>query len=112
MVMYRGTVVEQGPSDQVILNPAHPYTQALATAAPSPGIPREELAAARRARTEARGLRAAENREIPAAGACPFIARCPYARPVCSGAPSAFPVGESSGHTARCWMLSGQYTRD
>lgn len=100
--MYRGTVVEQGPSDQVILNPAHPYTQALATAAPSPGTPRNE----------ARGVRAAENREVPAAGSCPFIARCPYARPVCSEAPSAFQVGEVSGHTARCWMLNDRYARD
>ena len=36
MVMYRGEIVEHGPSDEVILSPAHPYTQILAGAAPDP----------------------------------------------------------------------------
>ena len=34
MVMYRGEIVEHGPADEVILRPAHPYTQILASAAP------------------------------------------------------------------------------
>src|SRR5690348_12749417 len=37
MVMYRGQIVESGPSDEVILNSSHPYTQLLASAAPDPG---------------------------------------------------------------------------
>ena len=36
MVMYQGEIVEAGPSDDVILNPQHPYTQLLAEAAPNP----------------------------------------------------------------------------
>lgn len=36
LVLYRGRVVERGPSDDVILNPQHPYTQLLAQAAPDP----------------------------------------------------------------------------
>jgi len=106
MVMYRGRVVESGPSDEVILNPAHPYTQMLATAAPDPTVPRAQAAAARRARIEARA-----NRDlsvpIEAPGACNFIARCPYAKAVCTQAPDAFPAGEA--HTARCWRLTDQY---
>jgi peptide/nickel transport system ATP-binding protein len=50
MVMYRGEIVERGPSDEVILSPAHPYTQILAAAAPNPAVPRAEQAAARSAR--------------------------------------------------------------
>ena len=105
MVMYRGRVVESGPSDEVILNPAHPYTQMLATAAPDPTVPREQLAVARRVRAEARANRVS----VPVAGpgACNFIARCPYAKPVCAEAPEAFPVGE--GHAARCWKLTDRY---
>lgn len=36
LVMYQGEIVEAGPSDDVILNPQHPYTQLLAEAAPNP----------------------------------------------------------------------------
>jgi peptide/nickel transport system ATP-binding protein len=36
MVMYRGEIVEHGPSGSVILSPAHPYIQILASAAPDP----------------------------------------------------------------------------
>jgi peptide/nickel transport system ATP-binding protein len=36
MIMYLGNVVEAGSSDQVIHNPAHPYTEALLESVPDP----------------------------------------------------------------------------
>lgn len=36
MVMYKGNIVEHGPSDEVILNPQHEYTKTLLAAAPEP----------------------------------------------------------------------------
>lgn len=36
MVLYKGNVVERGPSDEVILNPQHKYTKLLLSAAPVP----------------------------------------------------------------------------
>ena len=39
LVMYRGRIVERGPSDDVILRPRHPYTRLLALAAPDPERP-------------------------------------------------------------------------
>ncbi len=36
LVMFRGNIVERGPSDQVILNPQHEYTKLLLSAAPNP----------------------------------------------------------------------------
>lgn len=44
-VMYRGRVVEGGPSAEVLRDPRHPYTQALLESIPRPSIPvREPLA--------------------------------------------------------------------
>ena len=48
VVMYRGDVVERGPSDDVILDPQHEYTKTLLAAAPEPsrhGRLREEVRA-------------------------------------------------------------------
>jgi ABC-type glutathione transport system ATPase component len=36
LVMHRGTIVERGPADDVILRPQHAYTKSLADAAPDP----------------------------------------------------------------------------
>lgn len=35
VVMYRGRIVESGPSAEILANPRHPYTQRLVSAAPS-----------------------------------------------------------------------------
>lgn len=36
LVMFKGNIVERGPSDEVILNPQHEYTKLLLSAAPNP----------------------------------------------------------------------------
>jgi ABC-type glutathione transport system ATPase component len=46
IVLYRGRVVERGPSDAVILQPRHDYTRLLANAAPDPERPARITAAA------------------------------------------------------------------
>lgn len=60
LVMYKGTIVERGPSDDVILHPRHDYTKLLLSAAPIPAnhgklreSVRAELAAEARAGEEA-----------------------------------------------------------
>jgi peptide/nickel transport system ATP-binding protein len=107
MVMYRGEIVEHGPSDEVILRPSHPYTQILAGAAPDPTVSREALAAARRKRQQARASRDAERREVTVdAAGCRFRSRCPFAMDICATHPPDLPV--AAGHLARCWLLSGE----
>jgi peptide/nickel transport system ATP-binding protein len=111
MVMYRGTVVERGPSDEVILRPAHPYTRLLASAAPDPARTRSEVAAARQARLAGRTARAvaqprahaAESREATLADEqCVFLARCPHAMEACRRRPPDVAAG--AGHRVLCWL--------
>jgi peptide/nickel transport system ATP-binding protein len=104
LVMYRGEIVERGPSDKVILHPAHPYTQLLARAAPDPAASRQALAAARAQRQSARAERVAERREASAGPGCRFRARCPFAMDICSRHPGDSQV--SPGHQARCWLYA------
>ena len=43
-VMFRGKIVEYGPTHTVLRNPQHPYTKALIQCIPQPGQKRERLA--------------------------------------------------------------------
>jgi peptide/nickel transport system ATP-binding protein len=45
LVMYAGQIVEQGPTDSVLLEPLHAYTRLLVSAVPHPGLSQERLAA-------------------------------------------------------------------
>jgi peptide/nickel transport system ATP-binding protein len=104
VVMYRGEIVERGPSDEVILRPGHPYTQVLSRAAPDPTASREKLAAARVERQSARAARSAEQREAEAGGGCRFRARCPHEMEICGRHPDDEDV--SPGHKALCWLYA------
>ncbi|HEV2343056.1 MAG TPA: ABC transporter ATP-binding protein [Actinocrinis sp.] len=109
MVMYRGEVVERGPSDRVILYPAHPYTQMLAAAAPDPARTRAQSAEARAQRIARRDGHGAERRESALDGGCRFRSRCPFAMDVCATRPPDLPTAEA-GHVARCWLLEPRPT--
>jgi oligopeptide/dipeptide ABC transporter ATP-binding protein len=96
LVMYRGHIVETGPAEQINNSPAHPYTQALLTAAPVPNTGEQEQR--RKARRAAHVSTAGG--EIPEAG-CPFVPRCPHAMPVCSSRRPAL-VTTAVGAAAAC----------
>jgi len=73
-VMYLGKIVEQGPTENVIQDPFHPYTEALIKAVPVPDP------TARRTEVVLKG-------EIPSAisppPGCRFHTRCPYVQEIC-----------------------------
>ncbi|WP_129113666.1 ABC transporter ATP-binding protein [Halegenticoccus tardaugens] len=74
-IMYMGKIVEKGPTDQIIENPQHPYTQALINAVP---VPDPEVG---RERVELQG-EVGDVIDIPTG--CRFKARCPeYIGDVC-----------------------------
>lgn len=88
-VMYAGRVVEQGPTDDVIDRPLHPYTVGLLGSVPS--------ANARGARLfQIEGM--APNMLALPEG-CAFAPRCHRAGPECASPP---PITEVEGRQVRC----------
>jgi peptide/nickel transport system ATP-binding protein len=71
-VMYRGNLVEYGPSDTILTNPQHPYTQLLLDSVPMVGTKWK------------RDVKAPETelKEYQAT-ACRFANRCPFVRDIC-----------------------------
>lgn len=73
-ILYLGKLVEVGKIDDVLLNPKHPYTQALIDAISEPDP--ENL-------TKFKKIRINESTENNNLGGCRFRPRCPYAIDKC-----------------------------
>ena len=92
LVMYAGQIVEQGPVDQVLSSPLHPYTQLLMSSVPDP-------AAASREQIDVTKGHAAV--AIDPGEGCRFLSRCPIAIDVCSSVTPQL-VEARSRQSARC----------
>ena len=77
--MYLGRIVELAATRDLYTRPAHPYTQALLAAVPTPD-PRSRAYPTLRLRVVGR---AAESGPTPAARRCAFHERCPRATARC-----------------------------
>ncbi|WP_437987627.1 ABC transporter ATP-binding protein [Sorangium sp. So ce117] len=95
MVMYAGHIVEGAPSEELMQQPAHPYTKLLLSAVPDPnGSIRGDLPA-----------RSGAPKLINPPPGCPFADRCPSVMNTCrEQMPGAVDVG--SGHWVRCHLYA------
>ena len=94
LVMYKGRIIEEGPTEAVIRRPHHPYTAAMIRAVPTVEhgilVPLTVLPQ--------------ERTDVPQP-ACRFYPRCPMAFDACRWVePGLEPVG-TNGHTARCHLF-------
>ena len=95
-ILYRGRVVEAGGVDEVLLDPRHPYTQALVDALPDPDPANRLRRRAVRIRDPPGGPR----------GGCGFRERCPYAVRECAAEPPLARAG--GGREVACFVDIGR----
>lgn len=97
-VMYAGRVIESGPTEAIITNPQHPYTQGLIKALPESRKPGEAL-------YQIPGMMPTLT-DIPPG--CAFNPRCPMRGDICmTKRPEAAFADEKTGHMAACHLVSG-----
>lgn len=95
VVMYAGTIVEEGETERIFENPLHPYTQGLIKSMPLMNEERRRLYSI--------------PGQVPALSlgmkGCRFADRCGQAMPICR---ERFPQLETmeNGQRCRCWLYS------
>ena len=97
-VMYAGKLVETGPSLDVIAEPLHPYTRALAGAFPTLGDPRSRLAPG--------GLAGDPPDLRETLDGCPFAPRCPLVEERCRH--GVIPLRGVDHRAAACVLVQGE----
>ena len=93
VVLYAGQVMEEGPADDVLSRPRHPYARLLATAALRGGGLRAPLPA-----------HPGSAQVIDPGPGCPFAARCLDALPTCHTLPPPT-VNVGPAHRVRCHLV-------
>jgi peptide/nickel transport system ATP-binding protein len=96
LVMYAGQIVEEGPSEQVLQEPLHPYTQLLLASVPDPsGAAREPIVIRK-------GLASAA---VDPPEGCRFAGRCPLRIDVCTSVTPEL-VAARPAQSARCHVTA------
>jgi oligopeptide/dipeptide ABC transporter ATP-binding protein len=101
-IMYLGKIMERGAVKDVILNPAHPYSQALISAVPTPNPLRMR---------KRRILPGEPGSPINSPPGCLFAPRCIFAKKKCTEVEP--PLEEiEKGHFISCWYPPGPLDLD
>jgi peptide/nickel transport system ATP-binding protein len=91
-VMYAGSIVEVGPTEDVIKSPRHPYTQGLVACIPS----------GRKSKGRLKTIPGAPPSLVRPPIGCRYHPRCPYAMEICkTNDPEPVAVGNSA---VACWL--------
>lgn len=93
IVMYGGTIVEQGKLDDIFYRPSHPYTKGLLKSIPRANLGKERL----------NPIHGQPPDMINPPAGCPFVLRCPDAMEVCNIHKPEYTELEQ-GHGAACWL--------
>jgi peptide/nickel transport system ATP-binding protein len=93
VVMYRGRIIEEGSTKDVITNPLHPYTRLLLSSE-RVGGPKE-------------GVRLGTEDDLPPLDGCPYVPFCPYAMKSCS---ESFPgvTTTAENHRVACFLYDAK----
>ena len=90
LVMYRGSIVEQGKTDEIISNPKHPYTKSLISAIPQLGHKLDPIALLADTEPDSKSY-------------CKFYARCPMRFERCvKEAPHDYRI--EGDHMVKCFL--------
>jgi oligopeptide/dipeptide ABC transporter ATP-binding protein len=100
IVMYAGTIVEQGPTRRIFAAPHHPYTAGLLASLPDP------TARQRAPLAQIPGTPPEPGARPPG---CPFQPRCRQAVPRCAEERPAL-TGRGGGQSAACFVPPAEWT--
>ena len=96
IILYLGKIMEFGSTDRVLLEPRHPYTQALIDAISEPdpnNLYKKKI------------IRINDPLDIDFYSGCRFLARCPYAIKKCKDVP---PLETRDGRNVACFVDIGK----
>jgi len=98
-VMYGGRIIEEGPTEEIVSAPRHPYTKLLIGAAPDPARYKGSGAQVQRPVADARAVdNTSEQR------GCRFAERCPVAMPKCTNEQLPLFRSTRSDRLVQCWQ--------
>jgi peptide/nickel transport system ATP-binding protein len=95
-IMYAGRLAERAPTDAIVNNPLHPYTQALLASLPEVGVRHDQVTLT--------GIPGRPPSLVNPPIGCRFRDRCPFAFAKCIETPPFEEV--KPGHLVACWKVT------